>query len=112
MVDEPHRFSAMGCDVVVAGGDSAPVAAVLERWEAVFSLFRPRSELSCVNRSHARVLAVSPVFALGLEPALGAAAQTGGLVDPALCRRWRESGASGAIPSRPLGRALGLDGVG
>jgi len=50
MIDEQHRFSAMGCDVVVAGGDSAPVAAVLERWEAVFSLFRPQSELSRVNR--------------------------------------------------------------
>ena len=35
------------------------VAAVLERWEAVFSLFRPQSELSRVNRSQARVLAES-----------------------------------------------------
>ena len=31
-----ERFTAMGCDVAVVGGDPAPIAAVLERWEAVF----------------------------------------------------------------------------
>ncbi|HZC75239.1 MAG TPA: FAD:protein FMN transferase, partial [Gaiellaceae bacterium] len=68
----------MGCDVVVAGGDPATVATVLERWEAAFSLFRPESELSRVNRSPARVLAVSPLFARALEVALDVAAGTEG----------------------------------
>src|SRR2546423_8093721 len=97
MMDERHRFSAMGCAVVVAGGDSAPVAAVLERWEAVFSLFRPQSELSRVNRSQARVLAVSPLFALGLEAALGAAALPGGHVHPMICGRWGAIDQTGPI---------------
>ena len=42
-------FRAMGCDVVVSGGDPATAAAVFERWEARFSRFRPDSELSRVN---------------------------------------------------------------
>ncbi|HKC77840.1 MAG TPA: FAD:protein FMN transferase [Gaiellaceae bacterium] len=106
-----HRFRAMGCDVVVAGGDPAEVAAVLERWESAFSLFRPESELSRVNRSRARVLAVSPLFARALEAALDMAAETDGLVDPTLCGRWRELVLSGSLLSRPPGLALDLNGV-
>jgi thiamine biosynthesis lipoprotein ApbE len=71
-----QRFRAMGCDVVVAGGDPATVAEVLERWEAAFSLFRPESELSRVNRSPARMLAVSSLFAGALDSALDMAAET------------------------------------
>jgi thiamine biosynthesis lipoprotein len=111
MVDELHRFRAMGCDVVLAGGDAATVAAVLERWEQAFSLFRPESELSRVNRSPARVLAVSPFFASTLEIALGVAAETDGLVDPTLCGRWREVVLCGRMLSRPFGLALDLNGV-
>jgi thiamine biosynthesis lipoprotein len=106
-----HRFRAMGCDVVVAGGDPAAVAAVLERWEETFSLFRPQSELSRVNRSPARVLGVSPRFARALGTALDVAADTDGLVDPTLCGRWREIVVSDRVLSRPPCLALDLNGV-
>jgi thiamine biosynthesis lipoprotein len=105
------RFRAMGCDVAVAGGDPETVVAVLERWEDAFSLFRPGSELSRVNRSPALVVAVSPLFAQALEVSLEVAAETEGLVDPTLCGRWREIVLSGRLLSRPTGLALDLNGV-
>jgi FAD:protein FMN transferase len=108
---ELHRFRAMGCDVAVAGGDRETVAAVLERWEEMFSLFRPGSELSRVNRSPARTLTVSPLFSRTLELALDVAAETDGLVDPTLCGRWRDVALSGRMLSRPPGLALDLNGV-
>jgi FAD:protein FMN transferase len=101
----------MGCDVAVAGGDRVKVAAVLERWEEAFSLFRPESELSRVNRSPAHVLAVSPLFARALEVALDVAAGTEGLVDPTLCGRWTQVALSGSLLSRPPELALDLNGV-
>lgn len=104
-------FRALGCEVVVAGGDRATVASVLERWEQSFSLFRPESELSRVNRSRARMLAVSPLFARTLQTALDMAAETEGLVDPTLCGRWREVVVSGAMLSRPPDLPLDLNGV-
>lgn len=106
-----ERFRAMGCDVVVAGGDPWIVEMVLERWEAAFSLFRPRSELSRVNRSPARMVAVSPLFAYAAGVALEMAAATDGLVDPTLCGRWSEVVLSGRMLSRPVGLALDLNGV-
>jgi thiamine biosynthesis lipoprotein len=109
--EQVHRFRAMGCDGAVAGGDPATVAAVLERWEAAFSLFRPASELSRVNRSPARVLAVSRLFANTLEAALDAAAETEGVVDPTLSGRWPDVALSGRLLSRPPGLALDLNGV-
>jgi thiamine biosynthesis lipoprotein len=101
----------MGCEVAVAGGDAATVAAVLERWEETFSLFRPESELSRVNGAPARVVRVSPLFAEALETALDVAAETGGLVDPTLCGRWPDVVVSGRMLSRPPGLALDLNGV-
>jgi thiamine biosynthesis lipoprotein len=101
----------MGCEVAVAGGDPATVAAVLERWESGFSLFRPESELCRVNRAEAQVLAVSPLFARALRAALDAAAETEGLVDPTLCRRWTEILLSNRLLSRRPGLALDLNGV-
>jgi thiamine biosynthesis lipoprotein len=101
----------MGCEVLIAGGDPPTVAAVLERWEGVFSLFRPESELSRVNASPVRVLAVSSLFVRGLEVALDMAAETEGLVDPTLCGRWQEVVLSGWMLSRPPGLALDLNGV-
>jgi thiamine biosynthesis lipoprotein len=111
MTPTVDRFRAMGCDVAVAGGDPAAVATVLERWEAAFSLFRPESELSRVNRSSARVVAVSSLFARALEVALNMAAETEGLVDPTLCGRWPEVVQSGWMLSRPPGLVLDLNGV-
>lgn len=105
------RLRAMGCAVVVAGADPEAVAAVFERWEGTFSLFRPGSELSRVNHSPARVVAVSPLFAHALDVALAAAADTDGLVDPTLSGRWREVVGDGSFLSRPPGVALDLNGV-
>ena len=106
-----HRLRAMGCDVAVAGGELAAVAAVLERWEETFSLFRPESELSRVNRSRSRILVVSPLFARALQVALDVAAETDGLVDPTLCGRWSEISVAGRTLSRPPGLVLDLNGV-
>jgi len=106
-----ERFRAMGCDVLVAGGDPGIVEHVLERWEAAFSLFRPQSELSRVNRSPVRALAVSGLFAYALGVALDMAAETDGLVDPTLSGRWPEVVVSRRILSRPPGLALDLNGV-
>jgi FAD:protein FMN transferase len=106
-----ERFRAMGCDVAVAGGDPATVAEVLERWEDTFSLFRPESELSCVNASPALVITVSPFFSSTLQVALDIASDTNGLVDPTLCGRWTEVVVSGRLLSRPPGLALDLNGV-
>jgi FAD:protein FMN transferase len=100
-----------GCDLAVAGGDLATVAGVLERWEEAFSPFRPTSELSRVNASPARVLAVSSFFATALETALDVAVETGGLVDPTLCGRRGELAVSGRVLFRPPGLALDLNGV-
>ena len=105
------RFRAMGCDVAVAGADSAAVAVVLERWEAAFSLFRPESELCRVNSADAQMLAVSPLFARALRVALDVAGETEGLVDPTLCGRWTEIVLAGRLLSRPQGLALDLNGV-
>lgn len=105
------RLRAMGCDVAVAGGDPGVVEVVLERWEAAFSLFRPQSELSRVNRSPVRMLAVSSLFAHTLGVALDMASETEGLVDPTLCGRWSEVVLSGRMLSRPVGLALDLNGV-
>ena len=106
-----HRFQAMGCEIVVAGAKPAAVAAVFEEWEDAFSLFRAASELSRVNSSGAPIVAVSPLFARALAAALDVAADTGGLVDPTLCGRWREIRLAGRVLSRPPGLALDLNGV-
>jgi thiamine biosynthesis lipoprotein len=98
----------MGCDVVLAGGDPAVVAALFERWEAAFSLFRPESEVSRVNASSAGVVAVSPFFATTLGVALDIAGGTDGLVRPALGGDVR---LSGTLVGRTLGVRLDLNGV-
>jgi thiamine biosynthesis lipoprotein len=101
----------MGCEAVVAGGDPAAVATVLERWERTFSLYRHDSELSRLNRSAARVLAVSPLFAQALQIALDIAAETDGLVDPTLGRGYDRVRLAGRMLMRPPGLALDLNGV-
>src|SRR5262249_49413411 len=99
------------CEIVVSGAKPAAVAAVFEEWEAAFSLFRPESELSRVNRSDALVIAVSPLISRTLDTALAVAAETDGLVDPTLCGRWREVRLAGRVLSRPAGVTLDLNGV-
>jgi FAD:protein FMN transferase len=101
----------MGCEVAVSGNFHTPPAGLLERWEEVFSLFRPESELSRVNASPERVLRVSQLFSSTLEVALDVAAETDGLVDPTLCGRWPEVVVSGRLLARPPGLTLDLNGV-
>jgi FAD:protein FMN transferase len=106
-----HRLRSMGCEAVVAGGDPGAVAAVLERWEETFSLYRPDSELSRVNRSPARVLAVSTLFARALQVSLDVAAGTDELVEPTLGRGLDRVRLAGRMLMRPPGVALDLNGV-
>lgn len=75
----------MGVDVVVVGATAAErkaVRALFEEWEAVFSRFRPGSELNRVNDAPRPAVVVSPLFARATSVALRAARATGGLVDP------------------------------
>jgi thiamine biosynthesis lipoprotein len=132
----------MGVDVAVGGASDEEFAAVrrlFERWDAVFSRFRPDSELNSVNRSPSPVLVVSELFARAVRAALGAAAATDGLVDPTLGRALEAAGydtdfsllrddderplgptapgrrrtlrLSGRLLSRPPGTLLDLNGV-
>jgi len=124
-----HRFTAMGCEVLVGGATRSERAAIerlfAER-EAVFSRFVPGSELSRVNASAGRVIMVSPLFAQTLRIALDAAAETEGLVVPTLggalqaAGYTRDSSALAPDPAPPapappagsvfaLGRFVGLD---
>ncbi len=73
----------MGCEIVVeaASADGLDaVRALFERYDAVFSRFRPASELSLLNTAGGG--AMSPLFREVLEVALWASEQTDGLVDP------------------------------
>jgi hypothetical protein len=51
-----YAFRAMGVDVVVGGAtdtERSAVSELFERWDLVFSRFRPSSELNSVNASPA-----------------------------------------------------------
>jgi thiamine biosynthesis lipoprotein len=82
-----HRFTAMGCDVVVGGGTPSEHGAIEDLFadrERVFSRFLPDSELNRVNASSGSFAMVSPLFAETLRIALAAADETDGLVTPTL----------------------------
>ena len=79
-------FESMGCEVVVEGATMAEAERVRELFDerdAVFSRFRPDSELNRVNAAGGATL-VSPLFARMVALALRARDSTGGLVDPTL----------------------------
>jgi FAD:protein FMN transferase len=130
----------MRVEVVVGGATAEELAAIrglFAHWDAVFSRFRPDSELSRINRDPAKVVVLSRLFAYAVRVALGAAARTEGLIDPTLGTgieaagydrdfmdvaddgplgttapgRWRELQLSGRLLSRPPGVALDLNGV-
>lgn len=138
-----ERFRAMGCDVLVGGagpGELDAIRRLFAERERTFSRFLPSSELSRVNASTARGMLVSRLFAATLEQALGAAAATGGLVDPTLGAAlvaagydrdfpllsdasirsaaptaerhgWRAVALEGRLLTRPRGLVLDLNGV-
>ena len=77
-------FRAMGCDVVVLGGDAAPAEELFEARDATFSRFRDGSELNRVNVARADPVLVSEDFARMVGTALRAARATSGLVTPTI----------------------------
>ncbi len=80
-------FRAMGCDVIVEGGSDGALASIrdlFEEREAIFSRFRPGSELERVNAAAGRIVPVSAEFLRALGAALAAARSTGGRVEPTL----------------------------
>ena len=84
---EVRRFSAMGCEVLVAGADADELAAVRKLFherEGRFSRFSEASELRRVNGHAGRAVVVSEDFAAMLRIGLWAAAETQGLVDPTI----------------------------
>ncbi|HYX77682.1 MAG TPA: FAD:protein FMN transferase, partial [Gaiellaceae bacterium] len=107
-----NRFPSMGCEIVVDGATPAELArvqALFEERDAVFSRFRPESELNAVNAGRGARL-VSPLFARMVEAALRAREQTDGLVDPTLGAALEAAGydrdfAVLAPSSEPTGRA-------
>jgi FAD:protein FMN transferase len=87
MTEPVGRFTAMGCEVLVAGASRAELRAVerlFSEQDRRFSRFLPDSELSRVNRCSGRATTLSASFAEMLSVALWAAEQTDGLVDPTL----------------------------
>jgi FAD:protein FMN transferase len=140
--EQPEVFRSMGVDVRVGGATAAELAAIARLfadWERAFSRFRRDSELNRVNSDAAGVVVLSRLFAWVLREALGAAAATGGLVDPTLGQaiaaagydrdfssihfddpsepgpaqpgQWRSLRLTGRLLARPPGLALDLNGV-
>lgn len=84
-MDEPYRFRSMGCDVVVAGAsghERAAIECLFHARDAIFSRFRPDSELNQLNAAAGEPVRVSAEFAEMLGVAFAAANETDGLVDP------------------------------
>ncbi|MEX2586836.1 MAG: FAD:protein FMN transferase [Actinomycetota bacterium] len=87
-------FTCFGGDCTVSVEGSGPLgppedAVVVIRdemldWHAVFSRFKPESELTALNSSADADVSVTPLMARFVEAALGVAQMTGGLVDPTL----------------------------
>jgi len=136
----PHRFKAMGCEIVVGGATPSEQVAVERLFavlEVALSRFRPTSDLERLNRSSAGTVIVSPLLATALDDALRAAQATDGVCDPTIAAalrsagydrtfaeiapgplgdavtagRWREIRLSGLLVQRPAGLRLDLNGV-
>jgi thiamine biosynthesis lipoprotein len=93
-VEAHERFACFGstCEIHVLGGPD-PVAAAraaretLLAWHDRFTRFEAGSELSRLNADPAASVEVSAEMAVFVAAARGAAATTGGLVDPTLLSR-------------------------
>ena len=80
-------FRSMGCQIVVAGASAEAqrgIEVLFAQRDAVFSRFRPDSELNSVNAARGGIVRLSPLFTSTLRAALDAAEATDGLVDPTL----------------------------
>jgi FAD:protein FMN transferase len=98
MTTSATGWSQIGTNVEVVVSDAdietavAVVGATIDDADRAFSRFRDDSELSLVNRSPGRRVAISELFALAVQAALDAAELTGGLVDPSVGRAVRMTG--------------------
>lgn len=107
-----ERFPCFGgtCGVLVTGsgpaGTAREAAAKARQsllvWHGQFSRFEPDSELSRLNSDPGETAAVGPVMSRFVEAALGAAAMTGGLVDPTLLGELDQAGYSRHFDSTPV----------
>ena len=85
-----HAFRAMNTAVQITfvGPRPAPAAKRVEDtfryFEGLLSRFRPQSELSQFNNGRELAFSATPDFYAAIEAALWAAAQTGGIYDPAI----------------------------
>jgi thiamine biosynthesis lipoprotein len=117
-VEAVERFRCFGgsCTVRVQGSGPAgpPTEAALvarhrlEGWHRQFSRFEWHSELSRVNNDAREVIPVSPMMALVVEAAVGAAALTAGLVDPTLVAELERAGYADDFSSEPVSLADAL----
>lgn len=85
----------MGCEIVVAGADAAAFAAIralFEERDAIFSRFRPDSELSRLDRRGERLVPVSAELGRALRAALEALRWSGGLVSPTVAEAVEAAG--------------------
>ncbi len=103
------RDRVFGTDVLVAGVPPAAQAAALaalHRVEAVFSRFRPGSDLCRVDAAGGAPVRVAPVFAAALADACAHARATGGIFSPLLGREVAATGYAvdlAHVPGRPAG---------
>ena len=91
MIEASRTFTCFGGHTTVSvlgdGPLGEPAAAVLVArdalldWHALFSRFKPDSELSSLNRDERPSVAVSPIMARFVRAVIDAAEATGGLVD-------------------------------
>src|SRR5688500_6470417 len=94
MIEASRTFTCFGgnttVSVVGTGPLGEPAAAVIAArdlllvWHAVFSRFKPESELSRLNRDERTSVPVSPIMARFAQAVVDAAQATGGLVDATL----------------------------
>jgi len=93
-----HRFESMGCLVEVGGASGREAAAIERLFQArdrQFSRFRPKSELSRVNRAARDLIVVSKTFGQMVERALKAARATGAWSTPRWAPRCGQRGTTG-----------------
>lgn len=120
MSEHDVSFEAMGSRVRLLIGEPgpglAPAAEAAERarrfvaeFDAALSRFRPESELCALNSDPRPRVPASPLLRQAVGAALGAACQSGGLVDPTLVDEIESAGylsSRAGLPGAPLEQAL------
>jgi thiamine biosynthesis lipoprotein len=107
VVEHRETFACFGgqCTVIVSGTPAgAAAAAMLARrrlleWHEQFSRFDPASELSALNADPRATVKVSPMMRRVVQAAVGAAHESGGLVDPTLAEEISCAGYDADLPA-------------